>query len=93
MTTADHIILQIMDLLIFQNKVRNKTDFCEKIGLTNTHLARIKDGRQHFSPAQIENLCTKFNINANVIFSLETNIFRDRKKPVISDLISRNLAS
>ena len=72
---VDSRILRLIDLLIFQNKISTKGNFCEIIEMKQQNLSKIKKGETHFTVSHIDSICHKFNVNANWIFGLEKKVF------------------
>jgi len=49
-------------------------------------ISKIKKGKSHFTVAQIETICIKFNVNANWIFGLEKKVFNMSGSIEITDI-------
>lgn len=75
MITSDKQILHLIDVLIFEKKIKNASEFCDTIGLIRQTLTKIKQEKQHFTLPFIEIICKNYNVNANWIFGLQENIF------------------
>jgi hypothetical protein len=77
MFTSDKKILHLIDVLIFEKKIKNPSEFCDTIGMLRQTLTKIKNGKQHFTPPYIELICKTYTVNANWIFGLNPNIFQN----------------
>lgn len=75
MQTTDKNILRLIDLLLFQKQVSSTKDFCQKIGVLEQTVSKIKKGSNHFTVQQIETICKVYGVNANWIFGIENQIF------------------
>ncbi|URM37197.1 helix-turn-helix domain-containing protein [Flavobacterium anhuiense] len=72
---VDRRLLRLIDLLIYQNKISTLGNFSDIIGMKQQNISKIKKGETHFTVGHIENICHKFNVNANWIFGLEKKVF------------------
>lgn len=79
MYTSDKNIIHLIDLLKFQKKVSSTKDFCQEIGVLEQTVSKVKKGLNHFTVLQIEIICKKYNVNANWIFGIENEIFKEIK--------------
>lgn len=79
MTTPDHQILQLMEILKARGEIRSNSEFCETIGLLRQNLTRIKSGKAHFTPEHIERAVKKYKVNANWIFGVSDKVFNEIK--------------
>ncbi|WP_341217066.1 helix-turn-helix transcriptional regulator [uncultured Wocania sp.] len=77
--TSDKKILQIIDILKSNKRIRFDSDFCEAIGVLRQTLSKIKNGEKHFTPLHIETVIKVFKVNANWIFGISDEIFLDEK--------------
>ena len=73
------ILNELIPVLNSVHGLRFDNDFCNNIGLLRQNLNRIKTGFAHFTPKHIQSICLVYNVNANWIFGLETNIYRQIK--------------
>lgn len=87
MYNSDKAILRLIDVLIFEKKIRFDFEFADSIGLLRPTLSKIKAGKNHFTPLHIEAVCLRYNVNANWIFGTEKNVFNDKKSIEISDFL------
>jgi DNA-binding Xre family transcriptional regulator len=76
MYESDKRILRLIELLIFEKKIKLSKDFCKEIGVLEQTLSKIKKGTNHFTVVQIEKICKVYNVNSNWIFGLQKNVFR-----------------
>lgn len=76
MNVIDKKILRLIDLLIFENKVKNITEFCGEINVLPQTLSKIKKQESHFTVKQIERICKVFNVNANWIFCGDLKVYK-----------------
>ena len=76
MQEADKRILKLIDLLIFEKKIKNQNDFCSEVGLLLPNLSKIKKGESRFRVSHIEVISKKYNVNINWIFGTENKVFR-----------------
>ncbi|WP_324069880.1 MAG: helix-turn-helix transcriptional regulator [Flavobacterium sp.] len=76
MQEADKRILKLIDLLIFEKKIKNQKDFCSEVGLLLPNLSKIKKGESRFRVSHIEVISKKYNVNINWIFGTENKVFR-----------------
>lgn len=76
MQEADKRILKLIDLLIFEKKIKNQKDFCSEVGLLLPNLSKIKKGESRFRVSHIEVISKKYKVNINWIFGTENKVFR-----------------
>lgn len=76
MHEVDKRILKLIDLLIFDKKIKNPTEFCLEVGLLLPNLTKIKKGESRFRVSHIEVISKKYNVNINWIFGTEKKVFR-----------------
>jgi hypothetical protein len=84
MIISDKNILHLIDILIFEKKVKNTKQFCEQINLFQQTVVKIRKEEQHFTPVHIHRICKIYNVNANWVFGLSDTIFNQVKPPVKS---------
>jgi len=75
MNNIDKRILRLIDVLIFQNQIKNDTDFCKSISILPQNLSKTRKGLTHFTVTHIEAICKKYNVNANWIFGQTHKVF------------------
>jgi transcriptional regulator with XRE-family HTH domain len=75
MYKSDVKIFELMQFLKSLGKIQFDKDFCTAIGMPKQSIARIKQGKAHFTAEHIENICRKYGVNANWIFSIDNQIF------------------
>jgi hypothetical protein len=86
MHEVDKRILKLIDLLIFDKKIRNPTEFCLEVGLLMQNLSKIKKGESRFRVSHIEVISEKYNVNVNWIFGKEKKVFRTTESIEITDV-------
>jgi hypothetical protein len=86
MHEVDKRILKLIDLLIFDKKIRNATEFCLEVGLIMQNLSKIKKGESRFRVSHIEVISEKYNVNVNWIFGKEKKVFRTPESIEITDV-------
>lgn len=86
MQEADKRILKLIDLLIFEKKIKNQKDFCSEVGLLLPNLSKIKKGESRFRVSHIEVISKKYNVNINWIFGTENKVFRTPESIEITDV-------
>lgn len=75
MYNSDKKILYLISLLIFDKKISSNKEFCDRIGLIEQTVTKVKNGKAHFTAFYIENICKEFSVNANWIFDTSDEIF------------------
>lgn len=75
MYSSDIRILRIIDVLVFYKKVKDPSEFCDKIEMHRQTLTKIKKDMAHFTPEHIERMCKIYGINSNCIFGIEKKVF------------------
>lgn len=80
MNHLDRKILDLLETFKSLRLVETEKDFCTNIGLLKQNLNGIKNGRNHFTPIHIENICKVYNVNANWIFGTQENTFNKLKR-------------
>lgn len=85
MYNSDKAILRLIDLLIFEKKIKFESDFANSISMLPQTLSRIKSGKNHFTVLQIQSICRHYNVNANWIFGIQKNVFNDKNSIEIID--------
>lgn len=71
----DKNIIKLIDILLIENLVGSKTEFYDVIKSSRQTVSKIKKGINHFTPLQIAIICKKYNVNANFIFGIQSNVF------------------
>jgi hypothetical protein len=87
MYNSDKAILRLIDLLIFDNKINFEFEFAKSVGMLPQTVSKIKAGKNHFTPIQIQVICHTYNVNANWIFGKQTNVFNDKNSIEIKDFL------
>lgn len=90
MHNSDKAILRLIELLIFEKKIRFEFEFANAIGMLPQTISRIKSGKNHFTPFQIERICHQYNVNANWIFGMQKNVFNDKNTIEIKDFLIKS---
>ena len=72
MNEIDERIFTLINLLKSYGICKFTRCFCERVGITEQVIPAIKNGRNHFTPAHIQNMVLVYNINANWIFDFTT---------------------
>lgn len=85
MFESDKNILKIIELLKLQKRILSTKEFADEIGMLNSTISRIPQGKCHFTAEQILIICKKYNVNANFIFGFEEVVFRDKSNKKLSD--------
>lgn len=67
MPLADQRMFELLTRLKAKGVIRFDTDFCRAVGIMKQNLARVKQGKAHFTPEHIRNACIEFNEDANWI--------------------------
>ena len=75
---SDRRMLELIELLKTENKIRFTQEFCDAIGFKKQNIRNVKMGAQHFTPEHIRKACKAFKRNANWIFDLEREPVRDK---------------
>ena len=86
MYESDKRILRLIELLIFEKKIDNASDFCTKIDMLKQTVSKIKNGNNHFTVIQIEKICKTFDVNANWIFGTESKVFNSSDSIIIDKI-------
>ena len=73
-------VLLVMDFLQNSGVVKNDTEFAEAAGITKQHLTNMRINKTFFGSVDIMNICKVYNLNANYIFGIEDNMYRDLSK-------------
>lgn len=79
---ADERMIKAFDYIV-AHKVKDVTtlkECCEIAGIAPNNIANIRKGTQSFNNNHILNICKHFNISADFIFGLTTNLFRQSAK-------------
>ena len=86
MHESDKRILRLIELLIFEKKISNTAEFCSKIDMLKQTVSKIKNGNNHFTVIQIEQICKVFNVNANWIFGTNNKVFNNSDSIIIDKI-------
>ena len=78
MYKTDKYVLRLIDLLVFERKVSSLIDFYSEIGILRQTVSKIKKGTAHFTVNHIENICKKYNVNANWIFGITDSVYNTK---------------
>lgn len=73
---SDTRMLLCIERLIQIGAVQSANEFANTVGLQRQNLVRIKKELTHFTPEHIYKACRHYNINANWVFGLESNMLR-----------------
>ena len=82
LSITDQRTLELIDNLKASGIVKSKKEFCQIINeskiavLYEQHIPQIAQGKQRFTLAHIEAICTIFNVNANYLMGLEDKMYR-----------------
>ena len=76
-----------MQLLIFEKKVKNISEFAKSIGILDQSISKIKKGNSHFTVSQIQIVCQVYNVNANWIFGIEKTVYNHKNSIEIDEFI------
>jgi transcriptional regulator with XRE-family HTH domain len=85
MFESDKNILKLVELLKLQKRILTTKEFSESIGMLNSTISRVPQGKCHFTVEQILLICKKYNVNANFIFGFDDVVFRDKSNKKLSD--------
>ena len=77
MKTPDERILRLIDFLKFQKTIKTANQFCEEIGILRQTIYKIRNEEAGFTVGHIDAICKKYKVNANWIFGIEPNVFKD----------------
>ena len=78
MYNSDKRIIRLIDLLLFEKKVSSLNEFHFETGLIRQTFNKIKNGTSHFTVLHIENICKKYNVNANWIYGTQPNVYNTK---------------
>jgi DNA-binding Xre family transcriptional regulator len=82
----DKRVLRLVDLLIFEKKIKNATEFCAEIEIQKQNFSKIKKGEARFTIRHIEKVCKKYNVNSNWILGIEKKVFRTAESIEITNV-------
>ena len=85
MHITDKNILKLVELLKLQKRILTTKEFSDSIGMLNSTISRVPQGKCHFTAEQILLICKKYNVNANFIFGFDEVVFRDKSNKKLSD--------
>jgi hypothetical protein len=88
MTDIDKSVLKLIDLLIFNKKVKNIRQFCLITNIPETTPSKVKNGVLHFTVQQIQSICLAFDVNANWLLGMEANVFNDKNSIKIDEFLA-----
>lgn len=74
----DQRMFQLLALLLEKETIRYQTEFCEAIGIDKRTLPNIRKGKQYFTRDHIKKACEAYGVNANWIFGLSEEMFREK---------------
>lgn len=78
-------LIRLIDLLIFEKKVKSSAEFCRRIGIQPQTLTKIKNGTHHFRVVYVERACKQFNVNANWIFGCSDEVYNEKGSVKLQD--------
>lgn len=87
MFNTDKCLLKLIELLIFEKKVKSISDFAKSIGILEQTISKIKKGNSHFTVSQIQTICKVYNVNANWIFGMEKAVYNHKNSIEIDEFI------
>ena len=74
--TPEAKILMLVNNFKESGKIRFKKEFYDSTGISRQYMRMVEHEDRRFTSTQIKSVCKEYNINANWIFDLEKNIFR-----------------
>ncbi|MFV0141055.1 hypothetical protein [Empedobacter falsenii] len=77
-------VLQVMEFLQNSGVVKNDIEFADAAGITKQHLTNMRINKTFFGSVDIMNICKAYNLNANYIFGIEDNMYRDLSNSKVS---------
>lgn len=86
MQDIDKRALKLVELLIFQKKIKNATEFCTEIEIQKQNFSKIKKGEARFTIGHIQKICKKYNVNSNWILGIEKKVFRTAESIEITNV-------
>lgn len=84
MKKIDERLLTLIHLLKSQNNIKTLNEFCEGIGILRQTVHKIRKGEASFTVSHIDEICKKYNVNANWIFGIESNVFMSKNSMILS---------
>ena len=84
MYATDKRIIRLIDLLIFEKKIVSKNEFYSEAGLIRQTYHKIKNGSAHFTVLHIENICKKYNVNANWMIGISNKVFNNPDSTILN---------
>lgn len=87
MTNIDKSVLKLIDVLIFQKKVKNSRRFCIEANIPLTTPSKVTKGTLHFTVLQLQSICQAYNVNANWLLGMEKNVFNEKNSIEIEDFL------
>ena len=77
MNAIDLRMLELLQILKATGKIRFKKQFCDGVGMLKQNLIRIEKGERHFTQDHIKRAVENFNVNANWIFGVSKELYRN----------------
>jgi transcriptional regulator with XRE-family HTH domain len=84
MTAHTKNAMKLFEYALSNNLAGTQKELCEKIGLVQTNIAEIRNGRRSFTIDQLYLLLKLTNGSADWVLGLSTEMFRTKKskKPI-----------
>lgn len=84
--TPDKKMLRLIDLLIFEKKIKNASEFCRSIEILPQTLTKVKKEFQSFTLGHVQKTCKEYNVNANWIFGIQDEVYNEKNSVKIKDI-------
>lgn len=79
-TKADRRTVEVINVILASGIVSGRPELYEKMDMPKQYFTKIKDGEMSFQDKHREALFRVFGVNANYIFGIEPNMFRECKE-------------
>lgn len=79
---AEQRILEFIDYLKNSGTIKFKEDFYRETGIIRQYVREVEIGNNRFTSTQITTICETYNVNANWIFGIESDMLRVRRSNV-----------
>lgn len=79
MWQTDIKIFDLIEILKSVGLIRFKREFCDNIGFLEQNIARVRQGKAHFTAQHIQSICTFYDVNANFIVGTSDVIFNKKR--------------
>lgn len=78
--TPEERIVEFIDVLKDTGKIRFREELFRQTGMKRQYFNLVRSGKNRFTTNHINAIVKHYNLNANWVFGVDSNMFRPTKK-------------